>query len=116
MATAASRTTPTSRTKKPAYSFSIKQAMKERSETEPEIAPFVTETLTGDSVTFRNPKEIGWQESASINLREPFLAIRTMLEDGEYDKFIDQGDFPREILQDLIKEWMDHYGLVPPGN
>jgi hypothetical protein len=119
----ASRTTPTRKSaapepEKPTFHFSIKQAMAEREEAmaEEPVEPFVIEGLKGDIITFRNPADIGWQEAASVSISEPYHAIRTMLLPADYKIFVKQGDFPREVLEDLIQGWLDHHGIVAPGN
>lgn len=122
-----SRTTPPARSKsaakpkvedKPTFHFSIKQAMAEREEApaEEKVEPYTVEGKNGETITFRIPGEIGWQESAALTMRDPFTAVRTMLEDDQYEVFLAQGDFPNEILRDLVQEWMAHHGVVPAGN
>lgn len=130
-----SRTTPAARSKststgrskaaaapkvedKPTFHFSIKQAMAEReaAPAEEQVEPYTVEGVNGETITFRVPGEIGWQESAALTMRDPFTAVRTMLEDDQYELFLAQGDFPNEILRDLVQEWMGHHGVIPAGN
>lgn len=127
MATAASRTTPSTRKSpakpkvedKPTFHFSIKQAEAEREEAaagEPAVEPFTVEGKNGETITFRDPEVIGWQESAALTMRDPFLAVQTMLDDENYQVFVDQGDFGNGTLRALIQAWMGHHGVIPPGN
>lgn len=121
---ATSRTTPASKSSKkpvedkPTFHFSIKQAVAEREEEQSEtpVEPYTIEGLNGETIVFRVPGEIGWQESAALSMRDPFTAVRTMLEDDQYEAFLAQGDFPNEILRDLVQDWMGHHGIVPAGN
>jgi hypothetical protein len=128
MATA-SRTTPTTTRRKPAatkaaepkaptFHFSIKQAEAEaeqvrKSRTE---APFTVEGKNGEVITFRHPEDVGWQESAALSMRDPYLAVQSMLDDENYDVFIAQGDFGNGVLRDLVEKWMTYHGVIPAGN
>lgn len=116
------RTTPTARKPKaepkPTFHFSIKQAEAEREEEQAEspLEPFTVEALNGETIVFKDARNMGWQEASMVSLRDPHLAIRTILEDEYVDLFYSQGDFPVTTLTNLLKKWMAYYGVTPQGN
>lgn len=121
------RTTPAARSKSPAKSkvedaptfhFSIKQAEAEREEelAEEPVAPFTVEALNGEKIVFKDARQMGWQESSAVTLRDPHMAVRTILDDEYVDLFYAQGDFTVVTLTNLLKAWMAHYGVTPQGN
>lgn len=122
-----SRTTPTARKSAakpkvedaPTFHFSIKQAEAEREEeiAEEPIAPFTVESLKGETIVFRDARLLGWQELSLVQqMRDPHVAVRTILLDEYVDAFYDQGDFGIPTLTHLLRGWMDHYGVTPQGN
>lgn len=121
-----SRTTPTRKPAtpkpkaepKPTFHFSIRQAEAEREEEQAEnpVEPFCVEALDGSPIFFKDPSAMGWQEASTLTMRDPHLAIRSMLEDEYVDKFYDQGDFSTTTLRKMMQGWMDHHGVTLPGN
>jgi len=103
---------------KPTFHFSIRQAEAEREEelAEEPIEPFTVEAKNGETIVFRDARSMGWQEASLVTLRDPHASVRTILDDEYVDLFYSQGDFAIPILTDLLKAWMDHYGVTPQGN
>lgn len=121
----ASRTTPTGRRpaaskpaavkeKKPAAHFSLVQAEKEREEDEKRPEPFRVEIADGEFVTLRDPEDLGWQEAASLDIRNTFLTMQTILSEEDYQAFI-KVDYKLPAVRDMLNSWKDHYG-VETGN
>jgi hypothetical protein len=111
------RTTPTpARSKaKPTVHFDIAQAERELTEGEGPKELFGIRLKDGSVVTLRDPAEIGWQEAAGIDLRDPFLTMRGLLSAEDYEAFI-KDDFKNPVLQDMLSAWRDHHGLPDLGN
>jgi hypothetical protein len=102
----------------PTFHFSIKQAEAEREDelAEDPVPPFTVESLTGETIVFKDARQMGWQESSMVTLRDPHMAVRTILEDEYVELFYAQGDFAIPTLTNLLKAWMAHYGVTPQGN
>lgn len=109
-ASAAPKAPPAPKERKPQAHFSFVQAAKEREEGEPRPEPFIVELDGGEFVTLRDPEDLGWQEAAALDLRQPFLVMQTILSEDDYDTFL-KVDYKIPDLQAMQRAWAEHYGL-----
>lgn len=100
----------------PTFHFDIAQAEKEREEDEADLEPFRVRLLSGEIVTMKSPESIGWQQTGQLTLRDPYAMLATIMEDGDLEKFIEQGDFSIKTMNLMGQAWFDYHGIVPQGN
>lgn len=104
--------------RKPKAHFSIAQAEAELTEGLDEIEPFTVELKSGEIVTFVDPRSMGWQKAASLDMSNPYGMFRELVEEEDYEKLVNE-DFPLSLITKLGQAWRDHYGVeeqLQPGN
>lgn len=109
-----SRTTPTSKAKKPTVHFSVAAAEKELDLEE--IEPFTVEHPAGNVVEFADPRKIGYIQAAGMDLRQPVILFRDLIEDVEGYRLFVSEDIPQTVAKDMLMAWREHYGMLDAGN
>lgn len=108
MATARSTSKPAAR--KPAAHFSIAQAEKEYTNGLDEVEPFTVELKSGDVIAFKDPRHLGWQVAAALDISNPYGMFRELVEDEDYEKLVAE-DFPYPLIVKIGQAWREHYGV-----
>jgi len=109
VATARSNSSKTA-SRKPKAHFSIAQAEKEYTSGLDEVEPFTVELKSGEVITFRDPRTLGWQVAASLDITNPYGMFRQLVEDEDYEKLVSE-DFVYPILRQIGEAWREHYGV-----
>lgn len=105
---------PAARAAAPKATFSFAAAQKEWDDTE-KVAPFTVELPDGEVVTLKDLGDVPWQVAASIDPKTPFLFMNAVVEEDDYDKFVEQ-KVPLRFLEQMLIAWREHYQVPDPGN
>lgn len=87
--------------------FNVKTAEKERTD-----EPFVVALEDGSTVTFNDPRDLDWQDVAT--LENPIDFVRLVVSDEDKVK-LRKAKIPAWIFNQMISEFQIHYGIGTSG-
>lgn len=78
--------------------------------------PFSLELSDGTEVFFADPKKMHWTQLTELDNLAPAKQIEALIEDPEqFQAFRDDSAIDGEVLEWVMAQWRDHFGLGGPG-